>query len=203
TAYDPRIDRDTRLAAVEAYQAQWGRYLGARDAEVEALREDIRTAPMSGETPDRTLPRDPDAYRGVPDDRLAGGPYGTRFEPRVIFRPSRTEPGWQDPNWQGPGRPSVGGETSAPRVRRERSPRYPSRAMRRGAEAVVTLALTIDENGRVAETELIDVEADAYASDFVRAAERAALRTRFHPRTIDGMAVEARGIRKRYRFELE
>ncbi|MGB6230931.1 MAG: TonB family protein, partial [Litorimonas sp.] len=74
-------------------------------------------------------------------------------------------------------------------------------ALRRGVEASVILSLNIDADGRVAMTEVLSVQADRYADDFVKAAERAALRTRFQPKTVGGRPVPASGVRKRYRFE--
>ena len=73
--------------------------------------------------------------------------------------------------------------------------------MRRKVDAVVTLKLNIDEKGKVAMTELVNVNAARYKKDFVKAAERAAMRTRFHPKTVDGTPQAAIGIVKRYRFE--
>lgn len=192
-AYDPRIDLSTRRAAVEAYQQSWGRYLGARDEEIAKLIEDVETLPTEETQPDRTLPRDPEQYAGIPDDRLAGGPDG-RFGPRIVFRPLDRRPVNPD---------VLDGPVIAPRVLRNATPRYPRRALRRGEEAIVVLSLTIDEGGRVSETELIDIVANRYADDFIREAERAALRTRFEPQTIGGIPVETSGIQKRYRFEME
>ena len=189
-AYDPRIDLDTRRAAVEAYQQEWGRYLGARDEEIAKLREDVEALPTGENRPDRTLPRDPDQYAGIPDDWLAGGLFGERIRFRPLDR-TPASPGYND------------GPVVAPRVIRNETPRYPRQALRRGEEAIVTLSLTIDERGRVSETELIEVVADRYEDDFIEAAERAAMRTRFDPQTIGGVPVEASGIRKRYRFEMD
>ena len=189
-AYDPRIDLESRRAAVDAYQDKWGRYLGARDEEIAKLREDVEALPTGENRPDRTLPRDPDQYAGIPDDRLAGGLFGERIRFRPLDRTPST-PDYHD------------GPVIAPRVVRNETPRYPRRALRRGEEAIVTLSLTIDERGRVSEVELIDVEADRYEEDFIREAERAALRTRFDPQRVGGVAVEARGIQKRYRFEMD
>lgn len=196
TAYDPRVEKELRRKAVGAYQAQWGRYLGARDREVEQLLADIAAMPTGDDIPDRTLPRDEEAYVGIPNDRLAGDPYG--IEPRVIFRPSIAT---RDPASR-LGDP-LSGDIIGPRVARNATPRYPRRAERRGVEAVVTLSLTVDAAGRVSLVELIDVEADRYADEFVKEAERAALRTRFDPRTLGGVPIEAAGIQKRYRFELD
>lgn len=192
TAYDPRVDIETRRSSVAAYQRQWGRYLGARDTEIETLLVEIETMPVGEDIPDRTLPRDEEAYRGIPNDRLAGDRFG--LEPSVIYRSSReSREVFRD----------LDGEIIGPRVRRNATPRYPRRAQRRGVEARVTLSLTIDVSGRVSMVELIDVEAEQYADEFVKEAERAALRTRFDPRTVGGVAVKTDGIRKRYRFELD
>lgn len=191
TVYDPRFDLATRRAAVAAYQKDWGRYLGARDDEIETLLTEIDTMPVGEDIPDRTLPRDPDAYRGIPDDRLAGDRFGV--EPRVTFRPSAEK---RD------GSQNLSGEIIGPRVSRNVTPRYPRRAQRRRVEATVTLSLVINRVGRVDRVELIEVTASRYADEFVKEAERAALRTRFDPRTVGGVPVETNGIRKRYRFEL-
>jgi TonB family protein len=196
TAYDPRVDKDTRRAAVVAYQDEWGQYLGARDEEIEKLLADIERMPTGDELPDRTLPRDEAAYIGIPNDRLAGDRFGV--EPRVIFRSSRDERLSQRGSQR-----DLSGDIIGPRVTREETPRYPRRAERRGVDAVVTLSLTVDATGRVSMVELIDVEADRYADDFIKEAERAALRTRFAPRTIGGIPIEAVGIQKRYRFQLD
>lgn len=192
TAYDPRVDINARRFAVAAYSREWGRYLGARDTEIETLLAEIESMPTGPDVPDRTLPRDEDAYRGIPNDRLAGDRFGP--EPSVIFRTSRESRDVLR---------IMDGDIIGPRVSRNVTPRYPRRAQRRGFEAIVTLSLTIDASGRVATVELIEVEAERYADDFVKEAERAALRTRFDPRTVGGIPVETDGIRKRYRFELD
>lgn len=90
-----------------------------------------------------------------------------------------------------------------PRVRKEVNPRYPRKALRREIEALVTLKLNIDETGKVAMTELVNVEAVRYGKSFVKAAERAALRTRFHPKTVNGNPEATVGVLKRYRFTLD
>jgi len=75
--------------------------------------------------------------------------------------------------------------------------------MRANIEAVVTLKLNIDATGKVAMTELVNVEARKYRKSFIKAAERAALRTRFHPKTVGGKPEAAMGVLKRYRFQLD
>ena len=186
TAYDPRQDIARRRLAVYTYQREWGRYLGTRDAEIETLLADIERDINGNTRPDRTLPRDPEAYTDVPDHRLMGGPSGIRFRslPRADYDTY-----------------SEAGEIIAPRVIRNVTPRYPRRAERRGIDAVVILSLIIGTNGRVEEVELVSVDANRYEDDFVREAERAALRTRFQPKTVGGVPTEAVGVQKRYRFD--
>ena len=92
-------------------------------------------------------------------------------------------------------------EIIQPTIRRNVTPRYPRKAMRRKIDGLVVLNLNIDEKGRVALTELVEVKAERYGKDFVKAAERAALRTRFNPKMVGGRPTAATGIVKRYRFE--
>lgn len=203
TAYDPRVEIEARRAAVSAYQTKWGRYLGARDTDIQTLLAEIETLPTVDTLPDRTLPRDPEAYRGIPNDRLAGDRFGR--QPRVIFRTSRDTRDsavWGEPS-SDERSATTSNEVIGPSVRRGATPRYPRRAQRRGVEAIVVLSLSIDASGRVSTTELVDIETDRYSDDFIKEAERAALRTRFNPRTVDGVPVKADGIQKRYRFELD
>jgi len=87
-----------------------------------------------------------------------------------------------------------------PTVRRNQSPNYPRSAKRRNIGAIVVVSMDIDEKGRVESVDTVDIEAVRYQKDFRRAAERAAKRTRFHPKTINGTAVPAKGVRKRYIF---
>ena len=190
-AQDPTQELEMRRTAVMNYRENWGRYLGARDEEIDALLTEIEATPDTGDVPDRSLPDIRRDYPGVPDDRLVGAPEDTR--PPVIYRPSPL-----------PRRTQIDeGVVVSPRVVRNVTPRYPRRALRRGIEGVVTLSLNIDADGRVAMVELVNVDADRYADDFVKAAERAALRTRFRPKTVGGQPVPVSGVQKRYRFEAD
>ena len=87
-----------------------------------------------------------------------------------------------------------------PSVRKNVSPSYPRSAKKRKIGAIVTISMDIDERGRVDDAELVEIEADRYQKDFARAAIRAAKRTRFHPKTVNGKPVPARDVRKRYIF---
>jgi len=64
------------------------------------------------------------------------------------------------------------------------------------------LRLNIDERGRVAMTELVSAKAERYRKEFVKASERAALRSRYFPKTVDGKPVSVSGITKKYVYRL-
>jgi len=179
----------------------WSNWTGGREAELKDFRAAIDLEEDTPETdpdvesqdekPDFT-PTGKDIFPNtVPGDTMAGGdvtfPRGTYVPPRPVER-----------------RP-VARRTSnveEARVRRNVTPRYPSKALRRNIEAEVTLSLYIDDDGDVEMTELVSVSAPRYQRDFIRAAERAALRTRYHPKRINGRAVPSSGVLKRYVFKL-
>lgn len=191
--YSLRSSPSNKESALEDYEAKWGsNLLGARDEELIRLREDILGASDNTELPERRFEGGPSPIpNNLPDTELAGGP-----RPIITYVP--------------PSRPIVP-ETSEQavvvttplRVRRNVTPRYPRKALRRNVEAVVTLKLNIDDRGRVAMTEVVSVEAERYERDFIKAAERAAMRTRYHPRTENGQPVAVSGVTKRYRFEAQ
>ena len=87
-----------------------------------------------------------------------------------------------------------------PRIKYAKRPRYPRRARRKGIEAVVTLSLDIDERGNVARTRIISIDADRYKDNFVRAARRAAMRSKFHPKTVGGRPIASSGYLRKYTF---
>lgn len=189
--YSRKNSRNDKIAALDRYEAQWGgSLLGGRDTEIQELRAEIMKTAEAPKKPSRKLPdlKSP-IPKTIPDTRLAGGPES--IAPPPIFQPVEPDPA-----------PVKVVELNIvqPKVRRPYTPRYPRKAMRRKVAAVVTLKLNIDEDGKVAMTELISVEAKRYEKDFIKAAERAAIRTRFHPKTVDGKPQAATGILKTYRF---
>ncbi len=191
-AYDRALSQAERLAKIENFEQSWGRYLGGRDMEIASLRAEIEAADDADTQQDRSLPDGPSPFpTNVPDGQLAGGPRSTQ-RPIIVSPPTILPPRAETPI----------AEIVPPRERRRVSPRYPRSAERRGIGAVVTLSLNIDARGRVAMTEVVSVQADRYAREFARAAERAALRTRFYPQTVNGEPVPAVGIKKTYRFEI-
>lgn len=188
--YDKRAPLGDRREALGTYETRWnGRLLGGRGEELEELRTILDETKIAETLPDRSLePTDSPISDTIPADVLAGAPpqMAVLFpleQPQpvaVVERPTNT--------------------VVQPRVRRNVSPNYPRSAKRRNIGAVVTVAMNIDTRGRVESVETLEVDTERYAKEFRRAAERAAKRTRFHPKTINGEAVPAMGVRKRYIF---
>ena len=191
--FAPRTSRADKLAALDRFESRWGgALLGGREEEIRDLRNEILQIKNTPQTPSRKLTdlKSP-IPKTVPDNKLAGGPRPAALPP-IIAPPPPPAPA--------PTR-IVELDIVQPRIKRSVTPRYPRKAIRRNINATVTLKLNIDEKGRVALAELVDVQASRYQKSFVKAAERAAMRTRFHPKTVDGVPRAATGIIKRYRFE--
>ena len=89
-----------------------------------------------------------------------------------------------------------------PSVRRNSSPNYPRLARRKNIGAIVIVSMDINEEGKVESVDTTSVQAERYEKEFRRAAERAAKRTKFNPKTINGKAVPAKGVLKRYIFRV-
>ena len=192
TIFAPKTSRAEKLATLDGFEAEWGgALLGGRGDEISDLRNEILQSEDVPKTPSRKLTdlKSP-IPKTVPDRLLAGGPRPVA-PPPPISRPVRPEP---EPE------KVVELDIIPPKMRREARPRYPRKAIRRDIGALVTLKLNIDEKGKVAMTELVSVEAKRYSKDFVKAAERAAMRSRFHPKTVNGQPRAAVGVVKRYRF---
>lgn len=195
--FEPTQSRPAKLAALDLYEEMWGSVLlGSREAEVLELREQLEKEPEVV-TPDDEVGEDftpqPDKFDdSIDDTKLAGDievapPSYSRPRPVIINRPVN---------------PSIV-NIKPPTLRKDRKPRYPSRAERRGVQAEVVLSLNIDDNGEVQMTEVISVSAPRYRKDFIRAAERAALRTRYNPRTINGRPVATSGFLRKYVFQID
>ncbi len=89
------------------------------------------------------------------------------------------------------------------RIRYAKRPKYPRRARRKSIEAVVTLSLFIDERGNVARTELFSVNAKKYRKSFARASKKAAMVSKFYPKTIGGKPVATSNYLRQYTFVVE
>ena len=193
TVYDDRLPLKDKAAALTNYETLWnGRLLGGRSEELEELRPLVDTTQPAEDFPDRSLePGESPISEDIPADILAGAP------PRMAVTTPIPEP-------QQPKAPPVVVAPKdvivQPSVRRNSSPNYPRSAKRRNIGAIVVVEMNIDEKGKVKSVDAIDVQAERYEKDFRKAAERAAKRTRFNPKTINGQAVPAIGVRKRYIF---
>ena len=131
-------------------------------------------------------------------------------QPRVSPQPSRSLQALAPPNLRAPSYvPGVDGALDAfafafagerevvPLARV--SPVYPPRAVRRGIEGWVRIALTIDEHGHVAEPRVIAADPE---NIFDRAALSAISRWRYQPQLIDGQAIRRSGVEVTVHFQL-
>lgn len=189
--YDPSAQRLDKLAAIDLYEALWGStYLGGRDSDINTLRQQLETVEEAA--PDRELkPGKSSIPASIPDGVMAGGPRRITAPPPVrIVRPA-------------PAPAARSAVIVPPVIRKNVKPRYPRKARRKGLGARVVLSLSIDDKGEVRLAEVISVQAERYAKDFVKASERAAMRTRYIPQIVDGKAVPVSGIKKIYLFRVE
>lgn len=192
TAYNPRLSKEVKLGTLQRYEEKWGgSLLGGREDDIERLRQEIIQTKNPEISPDKSLDGELSVIpETVPDNFLAGGPGYDGAD--ISGNPLDSFPSFAEPT-----------DIVPLRVKENRQPNYPRRAERRGVGAVVSLLLDIDAEGRVVMTRVVNVEADRYENDFVRAAERAAMRTRFYPRTENGRPVPVSGVSKTYRFRVQ
>jgi protein TonB len=78
-------------------------------------------------------------------------------------------------------------------------PVYPVDAAARGLEGFVTVRFDVTELGTVTNVQVLQ----STHRVFEKAAREAALRSKFRPRVVDGVAMATTDIVRRYRFELE
>ena len=192
-AYKDNLSHEARLEEIENYSQRWGaNLLGGRSQAIEDLTRHILALPDRSNRPSRRLRTgDSPISAEILDSRLLGEP-PREIVSAPIYRPVT----------RAAITPQLRKDTIiAPKVRRQITPRYPRKALNRNIEAQVTLRINIDEKGRVKLAELVDVTAPRYEKDFVQAARRAALRTRYEPQTINGKAVATSGLQKKYSFK--
>lgn len=190
--HDDRADAESKQVSLLTYETKWnGRLLGGRGEALDALRAVFDDGAATEAPPDRSLEEGKSPIpNSVPDEILAGAPPERKIAPPVYVPPVVIKK-------------PVGPVIVEAKIRRDANPEYPRKAQRRNIGAIITLSLDIDEKGRVDDTHVVSVETTRYPKSFTRAAVRAAKRTRFHPKTIDGVAVPSRGVQKRYIFRVE
>jgi len=192
--YSDTLKVDEKWSVMADYEMRWnGSLLGGRGEELVALKQILDTAKPIDDLPDRTLdPGKSPIPTDIPSDTLAGAP------PQLaVTFPIPAPP----PPPKAPVVEEVKDVIIQPRVRKNASPSYPRSAKRRKIGAVVTVSMYISDEGKVKNAEVVEIEAVRYQRDFIKAAIRAAKRTKFHPKTINGTPVAARDIRKRYIFK--
>ncbi len=200
--YNTSTSEPVKLAALGLYEDIWGtQLLGGREADMEAVKlalgQEIPVKTDDDEEDSEIIePQDftppPDQFDdAVSDTEMAGG--------IVIVENAYIPP--SIPVETLPGTPNA--RIKGPTIRKNVKPRYPKRALRKDIEGIVVLSLNIDEDGEVRMAELVSARALKYRKDFVKAAERAAMRTKFHPKTVNGEAVPAMGVTKRYVFKID
>ncbi len=195
--FEPSQSRPAKLAALDLYEEMWGSVLlGGRETEVFELRQQLENETdvqgLNESTGEDFTPQ-PDKFDASID--------GTKLAGDVMV----AEPSYRQPRPSLPPRsanPAIV-NIKPPTLRKDRKPRYPSKAERRGIQAEVVLSLNIDDEGEVQMTEVISVSASRYRKDFIRAAERAALRTKYNPRTINGKPVATSGFLRKYVFRID
>ncbi|QFT12641.1 energy transducer TonB [Vibrio sp. THAF190c] len=79
-------------------------------------------------------------------------------------------------------------------------PRYPAKALKRGAEGFVSLSFTIDETGRPTNIQVIGAEPRRM---FERAAMRALKKWKYQPKIVNGKAVAQTGITVKIDFKMD
>ncbi len=190
--YDVRAKLDDKQTALTSYEAKWdGSLMGGRGDELNTLRAAIDETIASEPLPDRALEVGKSPISdSIDSDVLAGA------RPKMAkLTPIAPPPPPVKPVEIKPVQVIV-----QPTIRRNASPNYPRSAKRKKVGAIVTLTMDIDAKGRVQTTEILAISAERYEKEFIKAAERAAMRTRFNPKTIDGVAVPTVGVKKRYIF---
>jgi periplasmic protein TonB len=86
-------------------------------------------------------------------------------------------------------------------------PRYPNRALSRGIEGYAIVEFTVTTNGSVRDPITVEGMAGrngnySPSTIFNSAAEKAALKFKYKPRVIDGVAVEVPGVRNKITFAI-
>lgn len=80
------------------------------------------------------------------------------------------------------------------------APIYPRRAQSRGIEGYVIVEFTVTKNGSVRDPLVIEAKPEGV---FNRAAMDAALKFKYKPRVVDGVATEVAGVQNKISFEID
>ena len=80
------------------------------------------------------------------------------------------------------------------------APVYPQRALSRGVQGYCTVEYTVTRQGTIRDPFIVPGECTS--SLFERASIQAAMKFKYKPRVIDGVAVEVPGVQNRFTFEI-
>jgi protein TonB len=80
------------------------------------------------------------------------------------------------------------------------APIYPRRAQARGIQGYVIVEFTVTKNGSVKNAKVVKAEPEGI---FDQAAIDAAMKFKYKPRVVDGVAMEVAGVQNRISFEIE
>lgn len=80
------------------------------------------------------------------------------------------------------------------------APIYPNRANQRGIEGHCTVEYTVTATGAIRDPFI--VEDDCTSGLFKKASIKAALKFKYKPRVVDGVAIEVAGVRNRFTYKL-
>lgn len=80
------------------------------------------------------------------------------------------------------------------------APIYPRRAQSRGIEGYVIVEFTVTKNGSVRDPRVVEAQPEGV---FDRAAMDAALKFKYKPRVVDGVAAEVAGVQNKISFEID
>ena len=80
------------------------------------------------------------------------------------------------------------------------APVYPRRAQSRGIEGYVIVEFIVTKNGSVRDAKVVEAKPE---SIFDRAAMDAALKFKYKPRVVDGVAMEVAGVQNKISFQID
>jgi protein TonB len=80
------------------------------------------------------------------------------------------------------------------------APIYPRRAQSRGIEGFVIIEFTVTKNGSVRDPQVVQAEPEGI---FDRAAMDAAMKFKYKPRIVDGVAMEVAGVQNKISFQID
>lgn len=80
------------------------------------------------------------------------------------------------------------------------APIYPRRAQSRGIEGYVIVEFIVTKNGSVRDAKVVEAKPE---SIFDRAAMDAALKFKYKPRVVDGVAMEVAGVQNKISFQID